>query len=107
MKLFDTLSRYRQHDTVAVIRFGDNNRVILTPVLDQVTDPGILTDLKIPLEACDMILIKSRVHFWRGFVEDGLAKTVVVIDAPGLGPADVSTIPYQNASRDIYPIVRK
>lgn len=101
------LDRYRQHDTVAVVKFGNGNRLILTPVLHQVTDPGILGGLNIPLEACDMILIKSRVHFWRGFVEDGLAKAVVVIDAPGLGPADVSTIPYKNASREIYPIVRK
>jgi microcystin degradation protein MlrC len=55
----------------------------------------------------DIIVLKSRVHFWRGFVEDGLAKAVVVVDPPGLGPADVSTIPYRHASRDIYPIVRK
>lgn len=101
------LGRYQSHDTVAVVKFGQENRVILTPVLDQVTDPGILRGLKIPLEACDLIMIKSRVHFWRGFVEDGLAKAVVVIDAPGLGPADVSTIPYKHASREIYPIVRK
>ena len=55
----------------------------------------------------DIIVLKSRVHFWRGFVEDGLAKTVVVVDAPGLGPADVTTIPYKNAPKDIYPLVRK
>lgn len=101
------LDKLGQHETVAVVKFGDENRLILTPVLHQVTDPGILGRLKIPLEACDMILIKSRVHFWRGFVEDGLAKAVVVIDAPGLGPADVSTIPYERASRDIYPIVKR
>lgn len=98
---------YRPHDRVAVIRFGKDNRLILTPVLDQVTDPGILRDLKIPLQSCDLIMLKSRVHFWRGFVEDGLARSVVVIDAPGLGPADVSTIPYKHASRDIYPIVKR
>jgi microcystin degradation protein MlrC len=101
------LGPYAPHGTVAVVRFGRDNRLILTPVLDQVTDPRILGGLNIPLQACDLILIKSRVHFWRGFVEDGLAKAVVVIDAPGLGPADVSTIPYQHASRNIYPIVRK
>ena len=102
------LDRYQQHETVAVIRFGDNNRLILTPVLDQVTDAGILDDLKIGLENADMIVIKSRVHFWRGFVENGLAKAVVVIDAPGLGPADLSAIPYQNAPvADLYPLGKK
>jgi microcystin degradation protein MlrC len=101
------LGPYRQHETMAVLKFGDNNRVMLTPVLDQVTDPGIFRDLKIPFEACDIMVLKSRVHFWRGFVEDGFAKTVVVVDAPGLGPADVTTIPYKNAPRDLYPLVRK
>ena len=40
--------------------------------------------LGIDLAKLDIIVLKSRVHFWRGFVEDGLAKTVVVIDAPDL-----------------------
>ncbi len=102
------LDQYQQHATVAVIKFGSNNRVILTPVLDQVTDAGIIDDLKIGLANADMIVIKSRVHFWRGFVEDGLAKAVVVIDAPGLGPADLTTIPYKNAPvKDLYPLGRK
>ena len=51
-------------------------------------------------------MLKSRVHFWRGFVEDGLAKAVFQVDAPGLGPADVSTIPYKFAPRTLYPIDR-
>jgi microcystin degradation protein MlrC len=101
------LGPYRQHKSIAVLKFGDNNRLILTPALDQVTDPGIFRDLKIPFEACDLMVIKSRVHFWRGFVEDGFAKAVVVIDAPGLGPADVTTIPYKNAPKDLYPLVKK
>lgn len=102
------LDTYQQHATVAVIRFGGNNRVILTPVLDQVTDAGIIDDLKIGMANADMIVIKSRVHFWRGFVENGLAKAVVVIDAPGLGPADLTAIPYKNAPvKDLYPLGRK
>jgi microcystin degradation protein MlrC len=101
------LGKYGQHETVAVLLFGNNNRVIITPVLDQVTDPGLFAPLGIDLASLDIIVLKSRVHFWRGFVEDGLAKTVVVIDAPGLGPADVTTIPYKNAPKDLYPLVRK
>jgi len=102
------LDRYQRHETVAVIRFGDNNRVILTPVLEQVTDAGIVDDLKIGLANADLIVIKSRVHFWRGFVENGLARAVVVIDAPGLGPADLSTIAYRNAPvADLYPLGKR
>lgn len=102
------LDKYQEHATVAVVRFGDNNRVILTPVLHQVMTPDIIDDLKIGWKNCDLIVIKSRVHFWRGFVEDGLAKAVVVIDAPGLGPADLSSIPYKFAPvKDLYPLGKK
>lgn len=102
----DWIGQYEHMDRVAVVRFGDNNRIILTPVLHQVTDPGIFKPLGIDLAAVDIIVLKSRVHFWRGFVEDGLAKAVFQVDAPGLGPADVSTIPYKNAPRTLYPIDR-
>ena len=101
------LGPYEQFKTVAVLLFGNNNRVILTPTLHQVTDPGIFQPLRIDLAKLDIIVLKSRVHFWRGFVEDGLAKTVVVVDAPGLGPADVTSIPYKNAPKDLFPLVRK
>lgn len=101
------LGKYGRYPTVAVLLFGDNNRVILTPELHQVTDPGIFAPLGIDLAKLEIIVLKSRVHFWRGFVEDGLAKAVFQVDAPGLGPADVATIPYKNAPRDLYPIVRR
>jgi len=92
---------------VAVLLFGDGNRVIITPELHQVTDPDIFGKLGVGLGTMDIIVLKSRVHFWRGFVEDGLAKAVFQVDAPGLGPADVTTIPYKNAPKDLYPLVRR
>jgi microcystin degradation protein MlrC len=101
------LGKYAQHPTAAVIRFGDDNRVILTPVLHQVTGPEIFGRLNIDLKKLDIIVLKSRVHFWRGFVEDGLARAVFQVDAPGLGPADVTTIPYKNAPKDLYPLIRR
>ncbi len=101
------LGKYGQLEPVAVLKFGADNRVILTPELHQVTTPGIFAALGIDMKALDIIVLKSRVHFWRGFVEDGLAKAVFQVDPPGLGPADVTTIPYKNAPRDLYPLVRK
>ena len=98
------LDRMMQFETVAVVRFGDNNRVILTPALHQVTDTSIFPGVGIDFGEVDIVSIKSRVHFWRGYVETGIAGAVVVIDAPGLGPADLSTIEYQNVPRDIYPL---
>jgi microcystin degradation protein MlrC len=101
------LGEYGRADTVAVLRFGDNNRVILTPQLHQVTTPGIFERLGIDLGEVDMVVLKSRVHFRRGFVETGLAGAVVIVDAPGLGPADLSTIDYQNVPEGLYPIARR
>ncbi len=87
-----------------MLRFGDNNRVILTPQLHQVTTPGIFGRLGIDLGEVDMVVLKSRVHFRRGFVETGLAGAVVIVDAPGLGPADLSTIDYRNVPEGLYPL---
>lgn len=39
----------------------------------------------------------------RGFVENGISGAVIEIDGPGVGPADLSQIPYQNIP-EIYPL---
>lgn len=98
-------SVYSSFDTIAVLQFGDENRVIVTPELHQVTSPEIFAELGIPFEAeVDILAIKSRVHFRRGFVETGLAGEVIRVDAPGIGPADLSELPYENVPSDLYPL---
>lgn len=94
-------------ETLAVILFGANNRVILTPQLMQVTDTRIFEALGLDAKALDIIVLKSRVHFRRGFADTGLAGAIIEVDAPGWGPADLSTLPYQNIPKDIYPVYRK
>ena len=100
----ETLGRYGHFDTVAVLLFGNNNRVILTPLLHQVTDTDIFAPLGINLDDVHIIVLKSRVHFRRGFVENGFAKSVVWIEAPGLGPSDLAGIPYKNIPGGLYPL---
>jgi len=90
-------------ETVAVLLFGKANRVILTPALHQVTTPAIFAELGIGLSELAIVSLKSRVHFRRGFHETGLAGAIVEIDAPGLGPADLSKIPYKNIP-EIFPL---
>jgi len=97
----------RRNETVAVLNFGANNRVILTPHLTQVTTPSIFKPLGIPIEELDIIVLKSRVHFRRGFHETGLAGAIFEVDAPGLGPADLTVLPYKNIPKDIYPVYTK
>ena len=101
------LGSYGRFDTVAVLLFGDNNRVIVTPLLHQVTDTSIFEPLGIDLDVLEIIVLKSRVHFRRGYYENGLAGAIFEVDAPGLGPADLTTIDYKNIPRDIYPIYRR
>jgi microcystin degradation protein MlrC len=93
--------------SVAVLVFGKNNRVILTPQLMQVTTPGIFKRLGIDLDSLDIIVLKSRVHFRRGFYETDLAGAIFEVDAPGWGPADLTTLPYKNIPKDIYPVYKK
>ncbi|HUU51671.1 MAG TPA: MlrC C-terminal domain-containing protein, partial [Candidatus Heimdallarchaeota archaeon] len=59
------------------------------------------------LEELDIIVLKSRVHFRRGFHETGLAGSIFEVDAPGLGPADLTVLPYKNIPKDIYPVYTK
>jgi len=101
------LGEYGRFDTVAVLHFGDNNRVIVTPTLHQVTTPEIFDSLGIDIGECDIISLKSRVHFRRGFHETGLAGAIFEIDTPGLGPADLTELEYKNVPKDLYPIYNK
>jgi len=101
------LGEYGHFDTVAVLHFGDNNRVIVTPTLHQVTTPEIFDSLGIDIGDCEIISLKSRVHFRRGFHETGLAGAIFEIDTPGLGPADLTTLEYENVPKDLYPIFNK
>ncbi len=103
----DFLGKYERFEHVVVLRFGDNNRVILTPLLHEATGTGIFPALGIKLADLDIIVLKSRVHFRRGYYENGLAGAIFEVDAPGLGPADLSAIPYKNIPKDLYPLVQK
>lgn len=99
---------YRSYDTVAVIRFGDDNRLVVTPQLHQVTSPDVFDVLGIDFENdVDILSIKSRVHFRRGFVENDLAGEVIEVDAPGRGPADLTKLDYENVPADLYPLSRR
>ena len=95
-----------QRDATVVIKFGENNFVILTEHLMQITDTNIFKPLGINLENLYIIVLKSRVHFRRGYHETGFAGAIFEVDAPGWGPADLTTLEYKNIPRDIYPVYK-
>ncbi len=102
----ESISKYGR-EAVVVLLFGENNRIILTPELMQVTSPAIFERLGIKLESLEIIVLKSRVHFRRGFYDTGLAGAIIEVDAPGWGPADLTALPYKNIPKNLYPVYRK
>ncbi len=91
------------------LRFGDNNHIVVTPALMQITNPQWHTRVGIDFDTLDMVVHKTRVHFFRGYYESGIAGenypgTIVKIEVPGWGPADITKINYVNGGQYLYPL---
>jgi microcystin degradation protein MlrC len=89
----------------AMIGFGENDHVIITPTLHQVLDDSIFGAIGLDFDQLNIIAIKSRVHF-RAFFEKE-AGSIVVVDAPGIGTADLIQLDYENVPENIYPLTKK
>ena len=91
-------------DDIVVLRFGpkNDNYLILTPALHQVITRPIFDATNVPLDDLDMIAIKSRVHYKRGFIETRMFKKAIVMDAPGHGQADISKYTYKKLPKGIW-----
>lgn len=96
----------REFEKMAVIKFGDNNRVIISPDLYQVVYPKIFEVLNIDESELDIIVLKSRAHFRRGFDMIDYAGSIFIVDAPDpyFGTIHLSALDYQNIPEDIYPL---
>ena len=94
------------YDRVAVIGFGDRNALILTPALEQILWTEQLEFGPIDPDDFEVFVVKSRVHFRRGFDETGYAKSIFLVDAPGpyVGTLRLDALPYENVTlTDYYP----
>jgi microcystin degradation protein MlrC len=91
------------YDKVAVVGFGEGNVVILAPTYTQVTEPDRFLLGPIRLEDFNVFVVKSRVHFRRGFHETGFAKTIVVVEAPGpfVGTTYLDALPYEHVDLSV------
>ena len=100
------LGPWAGYDYTAAVSFGDGNLVILVPAYTQITDPGGFRFGDVDPGAYDVFVVKSRVHFRRGFDETGFAKTIVVVEAPGpyVGTTFLDALPYEHADLSVlYP----
>ena len=91
-------------DEVAVVDFGDRNSLIITPALKQILWTEQLEFGPLDPDDFDAFVVKSRVHFRRGFDETGYAKTIIIVDAPGpyVGTVRLDALPYENVELNNY-----
>jgi microcystin degradation protein MlrC len=88
------------------IQFGRHNVLILSTYLVQVMEPFSLGDLGLDLDAFQIMAIKSRVHFRRGFHDNGFARTILLVEPtePFLGTVHLDKLPYRNVDlKRFYP----
>ncbi|WP_137126186.1 M81 family metallopeptidase [Roseomonas sp. HF4] len=98
-------ARGRGQDWIA-IRFGAGNVVVLSPFLVQIMEPEELWSLGLRAADYDVIAIKSRVHFRRGFDDGGFAPTILLVEPeePFLGTVRLEALPYEHLRiGDFYP----
>ncbi len=94
------------YERVAAVEYGDGSMLLLVPTYTQIITPEQLRMGPIDPDEYDVIVLKSRAHFRRGFHETGYAKTILVVDAPGpwIGTTRLDALDYQFAPIDrLYP----
>ena len=94
------------YDAIAAVSFGDGNLVILTPAYEQVLYPNNFRIGDIDPADYDVFVVKSRVHFRRGFDETGYARTIVIVEAPEpfVGTTFLDALSYENVDLNgLYP----
>jgi microcystin degradation protein MlrC len=88
------------------IAFGRGNVLVLSTYLVQIVEPFSLEALGLDIGAFEIMAIKSRVHFRRGFHDNGFAKTILLVEPtePFLGTVHLDKLPYQNVDlKQYYP----
>ncbi|MEP6837369.1 MAG: M81 family metallopeptidase [Bradyrhizobium sp.] len=88
------------------IGFGRGNVLILSTYLVQVMEPFSLKALGLDIASFEIMAIKSRVHFRRGFDDNGFAKTILLVEPeqPFLGTTRLDGLPYRNVDlANYYP----
>ena len=100
------LGEWAGYDPAAIVSFGDGNVVFITPAYTQILYPEAFRVGPVDPADFDVFLVKSRVHFRRGFDETGFSPTIVVVEAPGpfVGTTFLDALPYENVDLSrLYP----
>ena len=88
------------------VKFGRDNVLVISPYLVQVQEPSALGAMGLDPKVFQVIAIKSRVHFRRGFDDSGFAKTILLVEPtePFLGTVRLDALNYRNVHlKNYYP----
>lgn len=91
------------------VGFGEGNVLIVSAFLMQVVDTAQLEKMGFRLADFDIFVIKSRVHFRRGFHDSGFSPSILLVEPeqPFLGTTRLDALPYQYLKlADFYPFGR-
>ncbi len=94
-----------QDGLVVHLDLGNNRHVVLAEKMRWTLDGSSFEAVGIDYRDLDIIVLKDRVHhraFW-----DSVTKTNIRTSVPGQGPSDLSTLRYENAPDDAYPIGKR
>ncbi|ALM82757.1 M81 family metallopeptidase [Bordetella sp. N] len=100
-----TAGRFRAQNWY-LISFGEGNVLILSPYLVQIQEPTDLWALGLVPEDFDVVAIKSRVHFRRGFDDSGYSPTILIVEPsePFVGTVRLDGLDYKHLKlTDYYP----
>ena len=86
------------------VGFGRNNVLVISSNLAQVMEPSSLQAVGLDAGAFQIIALKSRVHFRRGFHDTGFAKTILLVEPiqPFLGTVRLDGLAYANVDLQQY-----
>lgn len=88
------------------VAFGDGNMLVISAHLMQVIETTMLEAMGFALADFDVFVLKSRVHFRRGFYDSGFASRIYLVEPPEpfLGTVRLDGLPYKNVRlTDFYP----
>jgi microcystin degradation protein MlrC len=91
---------------IAAVDFGQGNTVFLTPAYSQVLYPERFAMGSVDPSNYDVFVVKSRVHFRRGFDETGYARKIVIVEPrePFVGTTFLDALPYEHVDiSTLYP----
>ena len=100
------ITRHGASQLTVNVKFGRDNVLVISPYLSQIIEPSALESLGLNPADFDVIALKSRVHFRRGFDDSDFAKAIIVVepDEPFLGTLRLDGLEYQNVDlKQYYP----